>query len=159
MPHSRSVKCVFFLTVSSCGLQDVMITNEVDPRHVELLLRGGCSDTTKASRQCSGLFSIALDGPDVQIASEDIRMTVAQHTIIEDVILKDTSQRRGCCCATACLWRVLCDSHCPARWTRLGPTRPQKVCIGHRPMSTSLSLFAIMLALEERARARMLVVE
>ena len=31
-----------------------------------------------------------------------------------------------------CLWRVLCDSHGAARWTRLSPTRPQKVCIGLR---------------------------
>ena len=63
----------------------------------------------------------------------------------------DASQR-----IFGCLWRVLCDSHGPARWTRLSRTRPQKVCIGHRPASTSLSLFAIMLGLEGRARARML---
>ena len=52
----------------------------------------------------------------------------------------------------------VCDSHGPARWTRRKPTRPQKECIGHRPSSTSLSFFAIMLGLEKRARARMLVV-
>ena len=62
----------------------------------------------------------------------------------------DASQR-----TSGCLWGVLCDSHGPARWTRLRPTRLQKVCINHRPASTSLSLFAIMLGLEGRARARM----
>ena len=40
----------------------------------------------------------------------------------------------------------------------VNPTRPQKECIGHRPSTTSLSVFAIMLGLEGRARARMLVV-
>ena len=57
-----------------------------------------------------------------------------------------------------CLWRVLCDPQGSARWTHFRPTCPQKVCIGHRFASTSLSLFAIMLGLEGRPRARMLVV-
>ena len=54
-----------------------------------------------------------------------------------------------------CMWWVLCDSHGPARWTRLF-NRPfrQKQRASHRLMSTSLSLLTIMLGLEGRARLR-----
>ena len=40
----------------------------------------------------------------------------------------------------------------------VNPHVRKKECFGHRPSSTSLSLFAFMLGLEGRARARMLVV-